>query len=143
MKKRILCRQKKGCKNFLAAYPPPVSLFITFFVNFPPSCLMRYFLNGPLGAHLEPCQTSAKGGYQACKHIRYLRTASILNMWARKDIKQARMLKARAVSTRVLNACKHASTSSTQTCKHATTPSMQYRAGSGYFYWAFDQSVKI
>ena len=56
---------------------PCVSFHDIFFVNFPPPSLMRYFLNCPLEAHLEPCQTPVKRGYQARKHVRYLRTASI------------------------------------------------------------------
>ena len=43
---------------FLGFTSPPVSFFITVFVNLQPLSWARYFLNGPLQAHLEPCQKS-------------------------------------------------------------------------------------
>ena len=77
-KERKLCRQKKWAANFFGITPTPCVVFHNFFfVNFPPPSLMRYMLNCPLEAHLEPCQTPVKQGYQARKHVRYLRTASI------------------------------------------------------------------
>ena len=46
---------------FLGFTSPPVSFFITVFVNLQPLSWARYFLNGPLQAHLEPCQKSKMG----------------------------------------------------------------------------------
>ena len=70
---RRLFRQKMIKKNghrktfsqwnrfFFGSTPPPVSFFMTVFVNLQPLSWARYFLNGPLQAHLEPCQKSKMG----------------------------------------------------------------------------------
>ena len=74
---------KKWAENFFWHHTQPLFhfSFITFFRELPLPLprlqLMRYFLNGPLEEHLERCQTPAKLGYQARKHVRYLRTASL------------------------------------------------------------------
>ena len=73
-----MCRQKKWAAKIVWHHTQPLFHFSSlFFVNFPPPSLMRYFLKGSLEAHLEPCQTPVKLGYQARKQVRYLRTASL------------------------------------------------------------------
>ena len=77
-KQRKLRRQKKWAANIFWHHTHPLFHFsLLFLVNFPPPLLMRYFLNSPLEAHLEPCQTPVKLGFQARKHVRYLRTPSL------------------------------------------------------------------
>ena len=70
-------QKKNGLQIFFWHHTHPQRYFSLFFVNFSPRSLMRYFWNGPLKAHLEPCQKPVKREYQARKQVRYLRTASI------------------------------------------------------------------
>ena len=74
-----MCRKKKknGLQKIFWHHTHPLCYFSLFFCELLSPFVNEILFEWPLEAHLKPCQKPVKRGYQARKHIKYLRTASI------------------------------------------------------------------